>query len=239
NLRGPSPLLEGPPALLVAGVVMSVAAPAPIGIRGDAAPGLAIETEAQVAGVFGQADWSAVPERRVDVPRPEGRRLDDVDVAVEHLEISVRHAPPPCAPAVGVTGDMDSRGDCDRVLSTWMGCDGLAVGYRGPASSHSARARSRSLTFWILPVLVMGNSSTTAMWRGILKLARRPRQCSITSRSVTVQPGSSCTNATGTSESRASGNPTTAAILIPAWFIRKASTSIGSTFSPPIFSMSL
>ena len=34
-----------------------------------------------------------------------------------------------------------------------------------------------------------------------MKLARRPRQCSITSPSVSAQPGSRCTKATATSES--------------------------------------
>src|SRR5262244_2671151 len=64
-----------------------------------------------------------------------------------------------------------------------------ADGHHPGAFGHSSRARSRSLTFWILPVLVMGNSSTKATWRGILKLATRPRQCSITSRSVSAEPG--------------------------------------------------
>src|SRR5947199_10723162 len=104
---------------------------------------------------------------------------------------------------------------------------------------HSFRARSRSLTFWILTELVIGNSSTNTTWRGILKLATRPRQCSITSRSTSVQPGASCTKATATSDSPASGSPTTAATSIAAWLIRKASTSMGSTFSPTILSMSL
>src|SRR5262249_26831837 len=73
----------------------------------------------------------------------------------------------------------------------------------GPGQAF--RARSRSLTFWILPVVVIGNSSTNATWRGILKLATRPRQCSMTSRSPSAQPGASCTKATATSDSRGSG----------------------------------
>src|SRR5947199_8652570 len=49
-------------------------------------------------------------------------------------------------------------------------------GHRGGASRLSFRARSRSLTFLILPVLVIGNSSTNTKMRGILKLATRPRE---------------------------------------------------------------
>src|SRR5213592_4196990 len=110
---------------------------------------------------------------------------------------------------------------------------------RASRSSGGRRGSSRRWTFWILPELLIGNSSTNTTWRGILKLATRPRQCSITSRSTSVQPGASCTKATATSDSRASGSPTTAATSMAGWLIRKASTSMGSTFSPPILSMSL
>ena len=66
----------------------------------------------------------------------------------------------------------------------------------------------------------MGNSLTKATRRGASKLATRPRQCSITSRSVSVKPGSACTKATATSESRASGIPTTAAIRMAGWLMK-------------------
>ncbi len=45
--------------------------------------------------------------------------------------------------------------------------------------------------------------------RGTLNDAIRPRQCSISSSSVASRPGSSSTNAAGTSSSRSSGMPTT------------------------------
>src|SRR5262249_36459208 len=54
-----------------------------------------------------------------------------------------------------------------------------ADGHHPGALGHCSRARSRSLTFWIFPVLVMGNSSTKATWRGIFKLAPPPRLCRI------------------------------------------------------------
>src|SRR5262245_60982025 len=107
------------------------------------------------------------------------------------------------------------------------------------AGGRRLRASSRSFTFWILPELVIGKSSTKRTWRGILKLAIRPLQCASTSASVSADSGSRRTKATPTSDSRASGKLTTAARLMPARLIRNASTSIGSTFSPPIFSMSL
>src|SRR5206468_5894845 len=107
------------------------------------------------------------------------------------------------------------------------------------ADGRRLSASSRSLTFWILPELVIGKSSTKMTWRGILKLAIRPLQCSSTSAAVSVRPVSHFTKATPTSESRGSGKLTTAARLIAAWLIRNASISIGSTFSPPILSMSL
>src|SRR2546427_11755083 len=62
-------------------------------------------------------------------------------------------------------------------------------GHRGGASRHSFRARSRSLTFWILPELVIGNSSTNTTWRGVFKVATRPRQGSIPPRSTRLPPG--------------------------------------------------
>src|SRR5256712_14064010 len=61
-------------------------------------------------------------------------------------------------------------------------------GHRGGASRHSFRARSRSLTFWILPELVIGNSSTNTTWRGGLKLAPRPRPGSVPPPPTPVQP---------------------------------------------------
>src|SRR4029453_13970860 len=73
------------------------------------------------------------------------------------------------------------------------------------------RASSRSFTFWILPELVIGKSSTKTMWRGILKLAIRPLHCPSTSPSVSAWPGSRCTKATPTSDRRVSGELTTAA----------------------------
>src|SRR5262245_22940614 len=107
------------------------------------------------------------------------------------------------------------------------------------ARGRRFRASSRSFTFWIFPELVIGKSSTKTTWRGILKLAIRPRHCATTSASVSAWPGSRRTKATPTSDRRASGKLTTATRLMPARLIRNASTSIGSTFSPPIFSMSL
>ena len=104
NLRGPAPLLERPPALLVLRMVMPVAAPAAIGVRGDAPPRLAVPGQAQVPGVLGEPLRGAIPERGIDVPLPEIGRLDDVDVAVEHLEVSVRHGPPPQKGFASATG---------------------------------------------------------------------------------------------------------------------------------------
>src|SRR2546428_2696085 len=83
-------------------------------------------------------------------------------------------------------------------------------GHRGGASRHSFRARSRSLTFWILPELVIGNSSTNTTWRGILKPPTPPPQCPITSRPTNLQPGPSRTKAPTTPHSPPSGRPTPA-----------------------------
>ena len=119
DLRGPAPLLERPPALLVLRMVMPVTAPAAIGVRGDAPPRLAIPGQAQVPGIFGEPLRGAIPERGIDVPLPEIGRLDDVDVAVEHLEASVRHGPPPKKGFASATGYRNSGMMCLANSSIW------------------------------------------------------------------------------------------------------------------------
>ncbi len=52
------------------------------------------------------------------------------------------------------------------------------------AGAMRLSASSRSFTFWILPELVIGKSSTKMTWRGILKLAILPLHCASTSASV-------------------------------------------------------
>src|SRR2546427_5039035 len=71
-------------------------------------------------------------------------------------------------------------------------------GHRGGTSRHSFRARSRSLTFWILPELVIGNSSTNTTWRGVFQLAPRPPQRALTPPPTSGQPRASRTHATPT-----------------------------------------
>ena len=55
------------------------------------APTASVAGQAQVPGVLGEPLRGAVPERGIDVPLPQVGRLDDVDVTVEDLEVSVRH----------------------------------------------------------------------------------------------------------------------------------------------------
>src|SRR5207245_5834128 len=92
NLRRPAALRVRPPALLVEGVVTPLTAAAPIRIdAGDPPPRLAGVGEPQIALVFREADRRAVLEVGIDIALPEIGTLDDVDVAVEDLEVAVRH----------------------------------------------------------------------------------------------------------------------------------------------------
>jgi hypothetical protein len=95
DLGRPAPFHERPPAFLIQGIVPPLTASAAIRVDGNLAPRLAREGETQVAGVFGEPVRRPVPEGRIDVPRPQIGRLDDVDVAVENLEVAVRHVRPP------------------------------------------------------------------------------------------------------------------------------------------------
>src|SRR5437773_11285135 len=78
-------------------------------------------------------------------------------------------------------------------------------GHRGGASRHSFRARSRSLTFWILPELVIGNSSTITRWRGIVRPAARPRQWPVTAVRTRYRPDASLQKAPAPPPSRLAG----------------------------------
>src|SRR5207247_1537613 len=110
-----------------------------------------------------------------------------------------------------------------------------AEGHDGtPVLSSSAAIRSRNAALLTL-VADIGHSpgATNRTWRGTLKWANEPWQCSISSASVTAAPGASSTKAATTSSRRASGAPTTSAWAMAGWVPRWASTSSGETFSPP------
>jgi hypothetical protein len=82
------------------GVVTSLTAAAPIRVdAGDPPPRLAGVGQPQIALVLRETDGRPVAEGRVDVPGPQVRGLDDVDVAVEDLELAVGHGSPPWTPA--------------------------------------------------------------------------------------------------------------------------------------------
>src|SRR5215510_3589284 len=96
HLRRPAALGVGLPALLVQGVVLALPATVAVGVdAGDAAPGLAVVGQAQIALVLREPDRRAIAERGIDVARPQVGRLDDVDVAVEDLEFPLDHGAPP------------------------------------------------------------------------------------------------------------------------------------------------
>src|SRR5205807_2113007 len=63
--------------------------------RGEPPPALAVVGQPQVALVLREPDRRLGAEGRIDVPRPEVRRLDDVNVAIEDLEFPLDHGSPP------------------------------------------------------------------------------------------------------------------------------------------------
>src|SRR6185503_1214026 len=93
-------------------------------------------------------------------------------------------------------------------------------------------ALSRSRNFWILPVEVLGSSQNTTA-RGVLNLARWPRQNSIISFSDTWAPALSSTKAYGVSPHFWSGLATTAAASTAGCRWSTSSTSSEEMFSPP------
>jgi len=67
-------------------------------------------------------------------------------------------------------------GGCGQEREFRQPAAGGPTPHAGPGVGSRRSASSRSFTFWILPELVIGKSSTTKTWRGTLKLAMRPRQ---------------------------------------------------------------
>src|SRR2546422_1061793 len=96
HLARPAALLVGLEAYLVLGKAMaSTALLVPHG-DGIPAPRLPIRAyQAQVAHRFGEPTRRLVLELRVYVPLPQVWRLDDVHIAVQHLETLPRHGTPP------------------------------------------------------------------------------------------------------------------------------------------------
>jgi pimeloyl-ACP methyl ester carboxylesterase len=111
---------------------------------------------------------------------------------------------------------------------------------RDVRSARGAPARAaRSSARRSLPDAVRGSTATTKNPTGILYGARRARQKDRSSAFVGAgAPGRSTTAATGTAPQVGSGRPTTPASAIAGCSAMVASTSAGTTFSPPEISRS-
>src|SRR3984885_7707917 len=118
------------------------------------------------------------------------------------------------------------------------GTEAWRRGRRHVSSPSSVTSCWRSRNFWIL-LEDIGHSLTKRTTLGTLKAATSPLQYVTRSASVAAVPGSSSTNAAGTSTYFASGIPTTWASFTAGCRPSSASISAAATFSPPTFSMSL
>src|SRR5262249_47733605 len=143
---GPAALGVRPPAFLVQGVVLALPAAAAVGVDRDAAPGVALIGQTQIALVLRESDRRAVAKLRIDVSRPQVGGLDDVDVAIEDLELAVGHDAPPVrrtlTPARLVVKD---TGGCYLIFHDSRDRPGtIPRRTPGRARRHGGRARRRA-----------------------------------------------------------------------------------------------